>query len=104
MDGARKSLLVRCWAMKGDERGEQRKGVFRDELGELMGNAVGRGSRTSSDAFQGRRWKEWSVPDEGGFCITRSVTKGRRVEGNGGLSTGRYNESCCFAVFCLSKS
>jgi len=51
MDGARKSLLVRCWAMKGDERGEQRKGVFRDELGELVGNAVGRGSRTSSDAF-----------------------------------------------------
>jgi len=41
--------------MKGDERGEQREGVFRDELGELMGNAVGRGSRTSSDAFQGRR-------------------------------------------------
>jgi hypothetical protein len=69
--------------MKGDERGERREGVFRDELGELVGNAVGRGSRTSSDAFQGRRWKEWSIPDEGGFCITRSVTKGRRVEGNG---------------------
>ncbi len=55
-------------AMKGDERGEQREGFFRDELGELVGNAVGRGSRISSDAFQGRRWKEWSISDEGAFA------------------------------------
>jgi len=42
-----------------------------------------RAMRSRAGGQEGRRWKEWSIPDEGGFCITRSVTKGRRVEGNG---------------------